>query len=470
MTFDSLFLNDKVLLVGLGIIALALLLLVIAIILLHSLSRKQAALEKALTESAQLTREKTVEDIRQSFENLKRDVMMTSNAISASEERHMKDIMDMVQKSAETQAKNERGIQDSLVTQLESQARRDEARIQSLTEALTLGLEGMRKSINEQMTGIRSTNETALKEMRTTVEEKLQETLNSRISESFRQVDEQLKSVYNGLGEMRKVAQNVDGLRRVLTNVKTRGTFGEVQLGNLLSEILTPDQYATNVATRPNSTERVEFAIKLPGKGDTSTVYLPIDAKFPLEDYERLLAAAEAADADQVEASAKALESRILDEAGKIHKKYVEVPYTTEFAILYLPVESLWAEVLKRPGLIERVHRESHVTIAGPTVLAALLNSLQLGFKTLAIEKKSAEVFRLLSRVKTEFGKFAEAFENVEKKVDSVRGALDNVRKRTEIMGKKLKDVETATEDVIPSTKETPAAEITSHDVGGNRS
>lgn len=460
MTIESLFLNDKVLLVGLGILALALLLLVIAIILLHSLSRKQAALEKALTESAQLTREKTVEDIRQSFENLKRDVMMTSNAISASEERHMKDIMDMVQKSAETQAKNERGIQDSLVTQLESQARRDEARIQSLTENLTLGLEGMRKSINEQMTGIRSTNETALKEMRTTVEEKLQETLNSRISESFRQVDEQLKSVYNGLGEMRKVAQNVDGLRRVLTNVKTRGTFGEVQLGNLLSEVLTPDQYATNVATRPNSTERVEFAIKLPGKGETGTVYLPIDAKFPLEDYERLLAAAEAADADRVEASAKALESRILSEAEKIHKKYVEVPYTTEFAILYLPVESLWAEVLKRPGLIERVHRESHVTIAGPTVLAALLNSLQLGFKTLAIEKKSAEVFRLLSRVKTEFGKFTEAFENVEKKVDSVRGALDNVRKRTEIMGKKLKDVESATEEVLPASAEDAVAQI----------
>ena len=460
MTIESLFLNDKVLLVGLGILALALLLLVIAIILLHSLSRKQAALEKALTESAQLTRETTVEDIRQSFENLKRDVMMTSNAISASEERHMKDIMDMVQKSAETQAKNERGMQDSLVTQLESQARRDEARIQSLTENLTLGLEGMRKSINEQMTGIRSTNETALKEMRTTVEEKLQETLNSRISESFRQVDEQLKSVYNGLGEMRKVAQNVDGLRRVLTNVKTRGTFGEVQLGNLLSEVLTPDQYATNVATRPNSTERVEFAIKLPGKGETGTVYLPIDAKFPLEDYERLLAAAEAADADRVEASAKALESRILSEAEKIHKKYVEVPYTTEFAILYLPVESLWAEVLKRPGLIERVHRESHVTIAGPTVLAALLNSLQLGFKTLAIEKKSAEVFRLLSRVKTEFGKFTEAFENVEKKVDSVRGALDNVRKCTEIMGKKLKDVESATEEVLPASAEDAVAQI----------
>ncbi len=470
MTIDSLFLNDKVFLVGLGALALALLLLIVAVILLHSLRRKQDALEKELAESVQLTREKTVQDLTLIFESLKRDVMMTSNAISASEERHMKDIMDMVQKSAETQAKNERGMQDSLVMQLESQARRDEARIQSLTENLTLGLEGMRKSINEQMTGIRSTNEVALKEMRQTVEEKLQETLNSRISESFRQVDEQLKSVYNGLGEMRKVAQNVDGLRRVLTNVKTRGTFGEVQLGNLLSEVLTVDQYETNVVTRPNSTERVEFAIKLPGKGETGTVYLPIDAKFPLEDYERLLAAAEAADASQVEASSKALESRILSEAEKIHKKYVEVPYTTEFAILYLPVESLWAEVLKRPGLIERVHRESHVTIAGPTVLAALLNSLQLGFKTLAIEKKSAEVFTLLSRVKTEFGKFAEAFENVEKKVDSVRGALDTVRKRTEIMGKKLKDVETATGDALPGAKETPVAEIPLQAADENRS
>ena len=283
--------------------------------------------------------------------------------------------------------------------------------------------------------------------MRTTVEEKLQETLNARISESFRQVDEQLKSVYNGLGEMRQVAQNVDGLRRVLVNVKTRGTFGEVQLENLLSEILTPDQYEKNVATIPKSSERVEFAIKLPGKENGRTVYLPIDAKFPIEDYEKLLDASERADAEAVEVHAKAIESRILLEAQKIQKKYVEVPYTTEFAILYLPVESLWAEVLKRPGLIEKVHRNFHITIAGPTVLAALLNSLLLGFKTLAIEKKSAEVSELLSHVKSEFLKFSEVFESVEKKVDGVSTALKTVRKRAEIMTKNLRDVETIGEE-----------------------
>ena len=334
-------------------------------------------------------------------------------------------------------------MQESLLKQLESQSLRQEKRLELLTGGISTGLDGMRQSLNEQLTGIRESNDRALMQMRTTVEDKLQQTLNERISESFQKVDEQLKSVYNGLGEMRQVAQNVDGLRRVLVNVKTRGTFGEVQLGNLLSEILTPDQYDTNVATIPGFGERVEFAVKLPGKEDGRSVYLPIDAKFPLEDYERLVEAAEAADSEQVEASAKALEVRILAEAEKIHRKYVQVPYTTDFAILYLPIESLWAEVIKRPGLIERVHRISHVTIAGPTVLAALLNSLQLGFRTLAIEKKSEEVSIVLGKVKSEFLKFSEAFDAVDRKVDGVRTALENVRKRTNIMSKNLRDVET---------------------------
>lgn len=460
MVTNSILLTDKVfigLFVALGVLIV---LLIAALFLLHAQARKQANLEKALTESAATIREKTVSDLAASFEAVRRELRESSNELKESQGSRMNEFLGLMQKASEIQVNTERSMQESLLKQLESQAVRDEARIKSLTDGITVGLNGMRQSLNEQMTGIRASNDAALKEMRTTVEEKLQETLNARISESFRQVDEQLKSVYNGLGEMRQVAQNVDGLRRVLVNVKTRGTFGEVQLGNLLSEILTPDQYEKNVATIPKSSERVEFAIKLPGKDDGRTVYLPIDAKFPIEDYEKLLDATERADAEAVEVHAKAIENRILLEAQKIQKKYVEVPYTTEFAILYLPVESLWAEVLKRPGLIEKVHRNYHITIAGPTVLAALLNSLLLGFKTLAIEKKSAEVSELLSHVKSEFLKFSEVFENVEKKVDGVRTALDTVRKRTNIMSKNLRDVETIGESALEGeTSQAPKIE-----------
>ena len=447
MVTNSIFLTDKVfigLFIALGVLTL---LLIAALFLLHAQAKRQANFEKTLTESTTTAREKTVADLAGSFEAVRRELRESSNELKESQGNRMNEFLGLMQKASEIQVNNERSMQESLLKQLESQAVRDEARIKSLTDGITVGLNGMRQSLNEQMTGIRVSNDAALKEMRTTVEEKLQETLNARISESFRQVDEQLKSVYNGLGEMRQVAQNVDGLRRVLVNVKTRGTFGEVQLENLLSEILTPDQYEKNVATIPKSSERVEFAIKLPGKENGRTVYLPIDAKFPIEDYEKLLDASERADAEAVEVHAKAIESRILLEAQKIQKKYVEVPYTTEFAILYLPVESLWAEVLKRPGLIEKVHRNFHITIAGPTVLAALLNSLLLGFKTLAIEKKSAEVSELLSRVKSEFLKFSEVFESVEKKVDGVSTALKTVRKRAEIMTKNLRDVETIGEE-----------------------
>ena len=447
MVTNSIFLTDKVfigLFIALGVLTL---LLIAALFLLHAQAKRQANFEKTLTESTTTAREKTVADLAGSFEAVRRELRESSNELKESQGNRMNEFLGLMQKASEIQVNNERSMQESLLKQLESQAVRDEARIKSLTDGITVGLNGMRQSLNEQMTGIRVSNDAALKEMRTTVEEKLQETLNARISESFRQVDEQLKSVYNGLGEMRQVAQNVDGLRRVLVNVKTRGTFGEVQLENLLSEILTPDQYEKNVATIPKSSERVEFAIKLPGKENGRTVYLPIDAKFPIEDYEKLLDASERADAEAVEVHAKAIESRILLEAQKIQKKYVEVPYTTEFAILYLPVESLWAEVLKRPGLIEKVHRNFHITIAGPTVLAALLNSLLLGFKTLAIEKKSAEVSELLSHVKSEFLKFSEVFESVEKKVDGVSTALKTVRKRAEIMTKNLRDVETIGEE-----------------------
>ena len=437
-----------------SLVVAVLFLLVVVVVLLYALLARQKGFDAAFSHTLSEEREKALSHLATSFDSLRRDVRDTSNELKTSQNSQMTAFMGLIQKASELQNQSGKDMQDSLLKQLESQSLRQEKRLELLT-----GLDGMRQSLNEQLTGIRESNDRALTQMRSTVEDKLQQTLNERISESFQKVDEQLKSVYNGLGEMRQVAQNVDGLRRVLVNVKTRGTFGEVQLGNLLSEILTPDQYDTNVATIPGSGERVEFAVKLPGKEDGRAVYLPIDAKFPLEDYERLVEAAEAADSEKVETSARALEVRILAEAEKIHRKYVQVPYTTEFAILYLPIESLWAEVIKRPGLIERVHRTSHVTIAGPTVLAALLNSLQLGFRTLAIEKKSEEVSIVLGKVKSEFLKFSEAFDAVDRKVDGVRTALENVRKRTNIMSKNLRDVETVSITAPESTVSLQAPE-----------
>ncbi|MGN1209672.1 MAG: DNA recombination protein RmuC, partial [Duodenibacillus sp.] len=286
-------------------------------------------------------------------------------------------------------------------------------------------------------------NEKRLDEIRMTVDEKLQTTLNSRIAESFRTVEAQLQAVHQGLGRMREMAQNVDGLRRVLVNVKTRGTFGEVQLARILEEILTPSQYDVNVATRPGANERVEFAVRLPGAEGGSVVYLPIDAKFPMEDYERLLEASETADREAQEKSLRSLKTRILLEAQKIRDKYVEPPYTTEFVVLYLPVESLWAEVIRMPGLLEQVQRDFRITIAGPTVIAALLNSLQMGFRTLAIEQKSALVWQLLGEVKAEFVRFGDAVAAMQKKVEGVSTALGQVRTRTSVMARRLKDVET---------------------------
>lgn len=319
-----------------------------------------------------------------------------------------------------------------------------ERRLAQMNETVQNAMNNVRASLNSELSAIRQANDKALESMRNTVDEKLSVTLNSRLTESFKTVEGQLLEVHRGLGEMRRMAQNVDGLRRVLTNVKTRGTFGEVQLAMILSDLLTPEQYDTNVATRPGSRERVEFAVRLPGAQVGTHVLLPIDAKFPTEDYERLVAASEAADPELESAARKALQTRILAEAQKIRDKYVEVPYTTEFAVMYLPAESLWSEVLRINGLVERVQRESHVTIVGPTVLAAFLNSLQMGFRTLAIEQKSAEVWRLLGEVKAEFGRFADSVGSMEKRIDSVKSAISAMRTRTSVMERKLKGVETA--------------------------
>lgn len=325
---------------------------------------------------------------------------------------------------------------------INSGSQAQERRLAQMNETVQNAMLNVRASLNAELTAIREANDKALESMRNTVDEKLSATLNTRLTESFKTVEGQLLEVHRGLGEMREMAQNVDGLRRILTNVKTRGTFGEVQLAMILSDLLTPEQYDTNVATRPGSRDRVEFAVKLPGAQAGTHVLLPIDAKFPTEDYERLIEASEEADPEKEAAARKALQTRILTEAAKIRDKYIEVPYTTEFAVLYLPAESLWSEVLKINGLVERVQRDCHVTIVGPTVLAAFLNSLQMGFKTLAIEQKSAEVWRLLGEVKAEFGRFSESVGSMEKRIDSVKSAISAMRTRTNVMERKLKGVE----------------------------
>ena len=325
---------------------------------------------------------------------------------------------------------------------INSGSQAQERRLAQMNETVQNAMMNVRASLNAELTAIREANDKALESMRNTVDEKLSATLNTRLTESFKTVEGQLLEVHRGLGEMREMAQNVDGLRRILTNVKTRGTFGEVQLAMILSDLLTPEQYDTNVATRPGSRDRVEFAVKLPGAQAGTHVLLPIDAKFPTEDYERLIEASDEADPDKEATARKALQARILTEAAKIRDKYIEVPYTTEFAVLYLPAESLWSEVLKINGLVERVQRDCHVTIVGPTVLAAFLNSLQMGFKTLAIEQKSAEVWRLLGEVKAEFGRFSESVGSMEKRIDSVKSAISAMRTRTNVMERKLKGVE----------------------------
>ena len=315
-----------------------------------------------------------------------------------------------------------------------------------LTQSNEQRFEQLRVSVETRLVAMQADNASKLEEMRKTVDEKLHATLEQRLGDSFRLVSERLELVHKGLGEMQTLAAGVGDLKKVLTNVKTRGTWGEVQLEALLDQVLTAEQYRKNVATRPNSSERVEFAICLPGRemgeDDKRPVWLPIDAKFPMEDYQRLIEAQERADPLAVELAVKALELRLRDEAKKIRDKYVEPPYTTDFAILYLPTEGLYAEALRRPGLADGLQRDFRISIAGPTTLAALLNSLQMGFRTLAIEKRSSEVWGVLGAIKTEFGKFGEVLEITRRKLEQATRSIESASVRTRQIERKLKGVE----------------------------
>ncbi len=324
--------------------------------------------------------------------------------------------------------------------------------VQQLSEANARRLSEMRGTLETQLAQLQINNAAKLDEMRQTVDEKLQTTLQARLGESFKQVADRLEQVHKGLGEMNTLAQGVGDLKHLLTNVKTRGMFGEAQLASLLEQVMAPDQYAAQHATIPGSKNRVDFAIRLPGRSeDGQPVWLPIDAKFPNEDYERLLEAQSRADAIQAELCSKALEARVRLEAKSITEKYIEPPYTTDFAILFLPTEGLYAEVLRRPGLIESLQRDYRVTLAGPTTLMAMLNSLQMGFRTLALEKRSSEVWQVLGAVKTEFGKFGDVLAKVKEQTQTVLNTLDKAQTRSNVMHRALRQVEALPEAQVPN-------------------
>jgi DNA recombination protein RmuC len=316
------------------------------------------------------------------------------------------------------------------------------AQLAKLTEANEARLTEIRNTLETKLRELQGENAAKLEEMRKTVDERLHATLEHRLGESFKLVSDRLEQVHRGLGEMQTLAAGVGDLKRVLTNVKTRGTWGEVQLEALLEQMLVREQFEKNVATRPGSSERVEFAIRMPGRVDGTQVWLPIDSKFPAEDYDRLIAAQDRADATAVEESARALEMRIRSEAKTIRDKYIEPPYTTDFALLFLPTEGLYAEVLRRPGLADTLQRDFRVVIAGPTTLAAILNSLQMGFRTLAIEQRSGEIQLLLGAVKTEFGRFGEVLANTKKQLETVTNSIGKAEVRTRAIERKLRDVE----------------------------
>jgi DNA recombination protein RmuC len=354
-------------------------------------------------------------------------------ALGAGQDRFEKVLKDEMGRGREASSVQERAAREELNRLLFQ-----------ITQVNEQKLESIRQTLEKQLKTLQEDNGQKLDQMRMVVDEKLQATLEKRLSDSFRQVSERLEKVHQGLGEMQLLASSVGDLKAVLTNVKTRGTWGEVQLESLLSQMLSPDQFSKNVATKKGSDDRVEFAVRLPGRGpgDGDEVWLPIDAKFPLEDYQRLMAAVEAGDSAGSEEHSKNLIHRIKLEAKTIKEKYLDPPHTTDFGILFLPTEGLYAEVLRQPGLSDFLQREHRIVITGPTTLAAILNSLQIGFRTLAIEKRSSEVWSLLGSVKKEFGLFTEVLEKTQKKLQEASNTIEKATVKTRAIERKLRNVE----------------------------
>jgi len=384
-------------------------------------------------------------------------------SVEQSDERTERSVSEEIAKNREETAQALRQSREELAGALKGVGDTLYRQFGVLTQTTDQKLDMLRESVEQRLQAIQQDNAKQLDQMRATVDEKLQGTLEKRLGESFKQVSERLEQVSKGLGEMQSLASGVGDLKKVLTNVKTRGTWGEVQLGAMLEQVLTPDQYAANVAVKEGG-ERVEFAIKLPGRNEDEQeiVWLPVDAKFPVEDYQRLVDAEEKADAESAEGAAKQLEARIRQCAGDICGKYLNPPKTTDFGILFLPTEGLFAEVIRRTGLVEFVQRECRVVIAGPTTLWALLNSLQMGFRTLAIQKRSGEVWNLLSAVKTEWTKYGDVLTKVQKKIHEASDTIEQAQTRTRAIGRKLKDVQE-----LPAA-ETKAALMVGKDSGAS--
>jgi len=406
------------------LIGSSVLLLVVCILLLLSISKKVEPEEK-----------QKQEDIGA----LIREEMRTHRTEMAEDAKRLREEIAATQKTANEALVS--AIADMRKSQQDG-TQLVEARIKSLVESNESRLDKMRDTINDQMKTLQDGNEKKLDQMRETVDEKLQSTLEKRLGESFKLVSDRLEAVQRGLGDMQNLATGVGDLKRMLTNVKARGTWGEFQLGDILNQVLTPDQFEANVQTKKGSGNIVEFAIKLPGQNDIDDVWLPIDAKFPQEDYQRLIDAAEIADTDAVEKSKAALLRSIEKSAKEISSKYIDPPHTTDFAILFLPTEGLYSEVLRQPGVVDKLQQEHRIVVAGPTTLSAILNSLRMGFRTLAIEKRSSEVWTVLSAVKTEFGKFGDVLAKVKIQLDRASNTIDSTTVRTRAMERKLKDVE----------------------------
>lgn len=415
----------------LGLLLALAVLLIVMLVRQGRMNREQAAMfrqsEEVLTEY---------------MERLVRDTEMRLSANAGQDAAALQNlILSQDNAAAARQSRMDQRLDAGLQTQ--------DGRLKHLDEVLNLRLSlndqkvgEMRETLFKSLTQMRADNAVKLEEMRKTVDEHLHQTLNRRLGESFTLVNERLEAVYKGLGEMKTLAGGVGDLKRVLTNIKTRGTWGETQLYMLLEEALAPSQYQVNAQVKPGSGERVEFAIVLPGQEEGSPVYLPIDAKFPLEDYERLQAAQESGDKISLDQASGALEKAIIREAERISGKYIAPPYTTDFAILYLPLEGLYAEALRMPGLLDRIQRTTRVSLAGPTTLLALLNSLQMGFRTLAIQQRSAEVWRLLAQVKGDFAAFYDLLEKTQNRLRQASDSIDLAARKTRTITRRLRGVE----------------------------
>ena len=351
-------------------------------------------------------------------------------------------VTELGQRLAAARAEQQKGLSESLAERFRELTKDLQAALATGREEQRRSLLDVQEAVRKQLETLQQGNDAKLEQMRQTVDEKLHDTLEKRLGESFKQVSDRLEAVHKGLGEMQTLAQDVGGLKKVMGNFKTLGMLGEAQLAGLLDQFLAPQQFEPQVRVNPETREAVDFAVRMPGLTEGQPVWLPIDAKFPTEDYLRLMEAHDAADLPAVQAAAKALEARVYAEAKGLGEKYIHPPYTTDFALMFLPSEGLYAEVLRCKDLFERVQRECRVTIVGPTTLSALLNALQVGFKTLAITRQSADVWKVLGEVKTEFGKFADSLKAVDKKLQEASNKIGEVTTRSKAMARKLKDVE----------------------------